>query len=209
MSYYLAPIFFRHRNTMNTCQQPAVATDSIDADAAPSAPSGDGDDSPSAQRAIAIEADDPLLAERLLPHADWLTDRLAAACDVLSLDQCELSVIVINDDRMAELHERFSGVAGTTDVLTFDLSDDTAASTHVEGEIYVCLDEAHRQAEQRGHATERELLLYAVHGLLHLVGYDDHDEADYQTMHAREDELLEAIGVGRLFSGDGEMGGGA
>jgi ssRNA-specific RNase YbeY (16S rRNA maturation enzyme) len=49
---------------------------------------------------------------------------------------------------------------------------------------------------------EKEALLYALHGLLHCLGHDDHDEAAYQAMHALEDALLDAIGVGPVFDPD-------
>jgi probable rRNA maturation factor len=98
---------------------------------------------------------------------------------------------------MSELHLRHSQVAGTTDVLTFDLRRDSANA--IEAEIVVCADEAARRGVELGHAIERELLLYCVHGLLHCAGYDDHDEAGWQRMHAREDEILRAVGVGATF----------
>jgi len=130
--------------------------------------------------------------------------------DALRLVDPDVTIVVIDDGRMALMHAGFSGVEGTTDVLTFDLRDepldarDAAASGRpipgVEGEVYVCIDEARRRAAERGHSTDDELLLYATHGLLHLVGYDDHDEDDYLAMHTREDALLEAIGVGRIFA---------
>jgi probable rRNA maturation factor len=74
----------------------------------------------------------------------------------------------------------------------------------VEGEVYICLDEARRRAEAMEHSVFNELLLYATHGLLHLIGYDDHDAADHRRMHAREDELLTAIGVGAIFEAQRE-----
>lgn len=109
---------------------------------------------------------------------------------------------------MSMLHKSYGRKAGTTDVLTFDLSDAQAPSLEpqasvIDGEIYICLDEARRRAGQMGHAPRLELLLYAVHGLLHLLGYDDHDPESYHRMHDKEDELLEAIGVGPVFTGKG------
>jgi probable rRNA maturation factor len=99
---------------------------------------------------------------------------------------------------MAVAHERYSGIPGTTDVLTFDLRDEAAGP--LDTDILICLDEAIRCGAERGHAANRELLLYVVHGILHCLGHDDHDDAGYARMHAREDEVLEAIGVGRTFA---------
>lgn len=140
------------------------------------------------------------LRRKALPAAAtrWLRRQLLACADVLGVTLVELSIVIVHDDRMSDLHLRYCGIEGTTDVLTFDLSDEPAAD-RVEGEIYICLDEAARQAEARRHDVQHELLLYALHGVLHLMGYDDHDPADHAAMHAEEDRVLEAIGVGRVF----------
>lgn len=116
----------------------------------------------------------------------------------------EVRVMVIGDAEMADAHERHKNVPGTTDVLTFDLEPDDPGL--LDTDILVCADEATRQGEHLGHPMERELLLYIIHGVLHCVGYDDTDEASAAAMHAREDELLEGIGVGATFArsrGDG------
>lgn len=133
-------------------------------------------------------------------------------CEVV---QAQLTIAIVADDEMAQLHEQYTGVQGTTDVLTFDLLSDAApaeggsppgsesgpteAVSIIEGDIVVCIDEAQRQASQRDHDARHELLLYAIHGLMHLLGEDDHTEDDYQRMHAREDALLKQMGFGPLF----------
>ena len=133
----------------------------------------------------------------------WIEGYLAKAIELAGVQSARLTVVFVEDDDMAQMHEQYTGVAGTTDVLTFDMAE--AEATHpdespdIEGDIVVCIDEARRQAEKRSHGEHEELLLYAVHGLMHLLGEDDHTEADYQRMHAREDALLEQLGVGPLF----------
>lgn len=118
----------------------------------------------------------------------------------------EFRVAVVGDARMTDLHARHKGEASTTDVLTFDLAEEAGA---LDTDIVVCADEARRQAQARGHGVGEELALYAVHGLLHCTGYDDHDEEGEfgaRAMHAREDEILSAIGAGVVFAARGEMG---
>jgi len=164
--------------------------------------SDEPDSSPDAAR--------PPIAIDLVLHTDepdppvtgWLEAMLLRAAEFAGLKRAELTVAVVEDGEMAELHEQYTGVAGTTDVLTFDLLDQpytVDGEQAVEGDIVVCIDEAQRQAKSRQHPARHELLLYAVHGLLHLMGEDDHDEDAYQRMHTREDALLERLGVGRLF----------
>jgi len=100
---------------------------------------------------------------------------------------------------MSELHEQFMSIAGPTDVLTFPLDVD-ARGRPVSGEVVVCLPEARRQARNRKVPVEQELLLYALHGLLHLCGYDDRTGRAYRAMHRTEDQILTRLGVGPVFS---------
>ncbi|HEX8490662.1 MAG TPA: rRNA maturation RNase YbeY, partial [Chthoniobacterales bacterium] len=76
----------------------------------------------------------------------------------------EVSVVLVSDRRMAELHRRFLQQPGPTDVITFQ-----------HGEIFVSTETARRQARRFGTSLEHELRLYIVHGLLHLHGFDDKD----------------------------------
>lgn len=111
-------------------------------------------------------------------------------------------VRVVDDDAMDAEHQRHSGIAGTTDVLTYDFAQDQAPDQRkvLDADLTLCLDEAQRRADERGHAAELELLLYTIHGVLHCLGHDDHEPDQYARMHQKEDELLTAIGVGPLFA---------
>jgi probable rRNA maturation factor len=100
---------------------------------------------------------------------------------------------------MSELHQQFMGIAGPTDVLTFPLDLDSRGRP-TAGEVVVCLPEARRQSKLRNVPVERELLLYALHGLLHLCGYDDRTGADFRAMHRAEDHILTRLGVGPVFA---------
>jgi probable rRNA maturation factor len=139
--------------------------------------------------------------------ASWLGDRLRRAGAELGAVG-ELSVAVVDDERMARLHLEHKGQAGPTDVLSFDLSDAAAAAepggaaAAVAGDVIVCWPEAQRQSAERGHGARAELLLYAVHGLLHLLGYDDREPGDFERMHAQEDRVLVAIGESAVYSSD-------
>lgn len=113
----------------------------------------------------------------------------------------EVRVRIVDDAEMSAQHEEFTGISGTTDVLTFDMSGepDSRGVLLLDVDITVCLDEAARQGAKRGHAPEGELLLYALHGVLHCLGHDDHDDDAYRAMHAAEDEILAAIGASVRF----------
>ncbi len=100
-----------------------------------------------------------------------------------------VSVAVVNDATIADLHQRFLGDPAPTDVLSFDLRDDPSAEA-IDGEIVVSAETAARQAQQLGIALDQEILRYVVHGALHLVGYDDATAAQRRQMRAREDRVL-------------------
>ena len=119
----------------------------------------------------------------------------SAACQLERPVAC-IGVSIINDQAMSRLHLRHSGIDGTTDVLTFPSSE---PGDPIQVDIAVCADEASRRAAEFGHSVNHELLLYVIHGLLHCAGHNDHTEEGYRAMHAEEDRILTAIGVGAVF----------
>lgn len=99
-----------------------------------------------------------------------------------------ISVVLVNDAVMGALHQRFMNDPSPTDVLTFDLRDGQAAA--VDGEIVVSLDTAIRQAGQFKVEPVDEVLRYCIHGVLHLLGYDDHSAVERRKMRREEDRVL-------------------
>lgn len=139
--------------------------------------------------------------------ASWIGRMADAALAVLvgsggrgSSRGSSVAVRVVGDAEMAAAHQRHLGLDSTTDVLTFDLGSSVTEPRHVQADIIVCVDEAARQARARGHGVREELLLYIIHGMLHCLGHDDHDDAAFARMHAEEDRVLAAIGVGTVFA---------
>jgi probable rRNA maturation factor len=128
----------------------------------------------------------------------------------LAIEQVEsavLSVTIVGDLRMQELNRTHLGHDYPTDVISFplehsvlDAQNDTdqavvagefpAAGAHIEGEIVVSADTAATVAKERGAATGDELNLYAIHGMLHICGYDDQCAADEAIMRSREAAIL-------------------
>lgn len=125
----------------------------------------------------------------------WLRRAVARGMAAIDVEQAEITVLLVNDRGIATLHDRWLGIPGPTDVITFDLADDTAAGLH--GDIAVSTETARRMARDLGWQPRHELAYYVMHGLLHLAGDDDHDPADRRRMRARERLVMEAAGLPR------------
>jgi probable rRNA maturation factor len=138
----------------------------------------------------------------------WITGHGLAAMERAGA-RGRVRVRFVDDAEMSAAHLEFLEIEGTTDVLTFDMSDEEG----LDVDILACVDEAQRRCGEFRHDRARELLLYIVHGVLHCLGHDDHDEDSARRMHEREDEILRAIGVGGVYApgdragADGPAGG--
>jgi len=113
----------------------------------------------------------------------------------------EVSIAVVDDPTIHELNRQYLDHDYPTDVLSFSLGDETS----FEGEVIVSADTAAEKAAQYQMAPVDELLLYIVHGVLHLVGYDDHAEKGRLAMREREQRYMQQCGVS-LPVGTGETG---
>ena len=96
------------------------------------------------------------------------------------LDEVEISLV--DDTTIADVHMRFMDVPGATDVITFD-----------HGEIHISVETAHSQACEFANDFERELMLYVVHGLLHLAGHEDASDEGRATMDELQQKLLNEV----------------
>ncbi len=145
------------------------------------------------------------LVPSALPSTENLRRAAQATLERHGVRTAHLSIALVDDARMARLHERHLGHRGPTDVLTFDLGDSTGPTdrnTAIDGEIVVSVDTATREADARGHSLDAELALYVVHGTLHLLGYGDGDDTVAARMHRIEDEILVQIGMGVVYGAE-------
>lgn len=132
-------------------------------------------------------------------HASWLKMNLRKAHRLLRTPLMELSVALIGRQKMRQLHSQFLGSRRTTDVMSFPLEFDSLGRP-ISGEIVICVSEARRRSRQLGITLRKELLLYALHGMLHLCGFDDKTRRQSHFMHAKEDAILRRLGVGPVFA---------
>ncbi len=123
------------------------------------------------------------------------------------VEHAEISVAVVDDVEMSRLHVDFLQIEGPTDVLTFPLEGDSleawtgpvearrGSGRRICGEVVIGGDTAVRVAGEVGSLPSEEVILYLVHGLLHLCGYVDLDDLQREQMRRREAELLDVLEV--------------
>jgi probable rRNA maturation factor len=105
----------------------------------------------------------------------------------------EISLAFVDDATIHRLNMRYLQHDEPTDVLSFPLSEPNAS--RLSGELVIGAEVALAQATARGHDVQAELALYVIHGLLHLCGHDDHEEADAGKMRERERRYLKQLGL--------------
>jgi probable rRNA maturation factor len=119
----------------------------------------------------------------------------------------ELSVLLVDEKAMTELHERWMGEPGPTDVLAFPMdelrpphlagvnagragAEEPGPDPGLLGDVVLCPPVAAAQAREAGHSTQDELELLCVHGILHLLGYDHADDDERAAMFGLQGRLL-------------------
>ena len=108
----------------------------------------------------------------------------------------ELSILFVDPEPMAELHERWLDLPGPTDVMSFPMdelrpgTEDEQTPPGTLGDVVLCPQVAAKQALEAGHSTVEELLLLTTHGILHLLGYDHAEPAEKKQMFDLQRSLL-------------------
>lgn len=131
-------------------------------------------------------------------HLERLEEVVRHICQTFDLRQAVIEIQIVDDKGISGIHEQFLQNANTTDVISFDLSDDDGRCF----QLAVNVEMARRKAADFGHSAEAELALYITHGMLHNLGFDDMEEQKAKKMHETEDALLQALGFGIIYNKD-------
>jgi rRNA maturation RNase YbeY len=110
--------------------------------------------------------------------------------DKLDMDMQSIQVIFVDDDYLRNMHEDYLNDPDYTDVMTFNLGEDT-----IEGEIYISLDRVKENAKKFEVSIENEICRNIIHGILHLNGYTDKKTRAKSIMKQKEEELLNHIQI--------------
>ena len=123
-------------------------------------------------------------------------------------DNDEVDVTIVDDNEIHKLNLDYRGVDRPTDVLSFALDEVTdndepeligGPEEHLLGDIIISAETAFRQAEEYGHGIKREITYLAVHGMLHLLGFDHLTEEDKAIMRCKEEEALRLVGLSEEY----------
>ena len=118
-------------------------------------------------------------------------------------EKAEVSLTIVDDEQIRTINHDYRGIDRPTDVISFALEegDEPAViggpTEMLLGEIVISMEMAVRQAEEYGHTPEREVAFLALHGMLHLLGYDHMTPTDEKRMFDKQTEILTALGVTR------------
>ena len=128
-----------------------------------------------------------------------LKDAARAVLEGEGVTACKVTLAFVDNAHIHRLNKQFLSHDEPTDVLTFPYTEPGAKS--LEGEVVIGYEMATEYAADRNHATDLELLLYVVHGCLHLCGYTDTDDAGAREMRVKEREYLTKLGLPDIAGG--------
>lgn len=145
--------------------------------------------------------------DKLSPPEDF--EKLVEDCARAALeeedivDDAEVSVTLVDNARIKEMNSEFRGIDRETDVLSFPLGDENGFEVDPDtdaillGDIVISLEKARSQAEEYGHSFRREVAFLITHSLFHLLGYDHMTEDEEKEMFAKQEKVLQQLGITR------------
>ena len=131
---------------------------------------------------------------------EYLYDVLDHTLKNQKVDNAIFSVIFVEDEEIHAMNRDYRGVDRVTDVISFAFEDNNDLvynEIRMLGDIYICIPQMKRQAISYDHSEKRELSFLAVHGLLHLLGYDHMVEEDEKVMFALQELILNEQNITR------------
>lgn len=145
--------------------------------------------------------------DKLCPPEDM--EKLIEQCTAAALaeedieDDAEVSVTLVDNVRIREMNAEFRDIDKETDVLSFPLGDENGFEVDPDtdaillGDIVISLEKAQSQAEEYGHSFKREVAFLLTHSLFHLLGYDHMTEDEEKEMFAKQEKVLQQLGITR------------
>lgn len=124
----------------------------------------------------------PFLFKGKIRNNNWL--RLVAESEIRRLG--DINIIFCSDNYILDINQQYLGHDYFTDIITFDYCE----GDRLSGDLFISVDSVRENAMEFNQTFERELDRVMVHGILHLIGYDDHTKVQQKEMRAKEDYYL-------------------
>ncbi len=121
------------------------------------------------------------------------------------IDDKEFNIIFVDNNKIQEINKLYRNIDKVTDVISFATIDDDALDIGADsslGDIFICLERAYLQSIDYGHSMNREVGFLAVHGYLHLSGYDHMNSDDERVMIEKQNEILNNANIKRTDNND-------
>jgi probable rRNA maturation factor len=126
-------------------------------------------------------------------NQEQIESAVATALKLQYREEPDITIVIDSDEGITELNRQFRGIDAPTDVLSFEAGDsDPETGILYLGDIIISYERAVAQAHLAGHPVQNELTLLAVHGTLHLLGFDHSNDEEKQQMWDVQQEILDA-----------------
>ena len=128
-----------------------------------------------------------------------IRDKSKAILALCGLKDVELSILIVNNQRIQDLNKKYRGIDKPTDVLSFpmmgtEFNPPTPFSPLLLGDVVLSMEKIQSQAREQGHSADHELMMLLTHGILHLIGYDhERSPQEEQRMRKKEGVILAKI----------------
>ena len=147
-----------------------------------------------------MENEYEIIDNGLYENYDYLYKVLDSTLKHEKVNHAIFNIIFVEDDEIHDLNKNYRNVDRVTDVISFALEDNDDigyGDIRMLGDIYICIPQMKRQAVEYGHSEKRELSFLAVHGLLHLLGYDHMTKEDEEVMFGLQELILDGENIKR------------
>lgn len=141
-----------------------------------------------------------IVDNNLYQNYDYLKEVINHTLEVMDAKESIFTIIFVTKEEIHELNKQYRGVDRVTDVISFaleDAHDVSLSDIRVLGDIYICIDRMKEQALEYNHSETRELSFLAVHGLLHLLGYDHQTKEEEEIMFNLQRKILSDLNINR------------
>jgi len=134
----------------------------------------------------------PNAPEEPITSREFIDKVVRFACSNLNLSDEEIAIKIVSNEQIQELNKKYMGMNRETDVLSFNLNfQNPETGRDYLGDVVISGEKAEEQAREFGHSLEKEIATLIIHGILHLLGYDDQTLIDKKEMFTLQEKITQ------------------